>query len=89
VLQRRLDTRLPFEVLSGYRSPETNRALRLESRGVAKNSLHTKGMAVDIRVQDRDLRQVWRAASSLQAGGVGYYPRAGFIHLDVGEVRSW
>ena len=63
--------------------------LRRKGRGVAKKSLHMRGMAVDVALPGRDLRQLYRAAKSLQAGGVGIYPGPGFIHLDSGRVRSW
>jgi len=88
-LRKRLETRTPFEVVCGYRSPETNEALYEEGEHVAKNSYHIKGMAVDIRCRDRDLHHLYRAAKSLRSGGVGYYGRAKFIHVDVGAVRTW
>lgn len=88
-LQQRLDTQATFEVISGYRSPETNRRLRAQGRNVAVYSLHMEGEAIDIRVPGRDLSQVRDAALSLQKGGVGYYPRSQFVHVDVGNVRSW
>lgn len=88
-LHERLQTTAPFQIISGYRSPATNAALAKRSRNVARNSLHTRGLAVDIRVPGRALREVRRAALSLKAGGVGYYPGRQFIHLDVGPVRSW
>ena len=88
-LNRRLDTAAPYLVYSGYRSPETNARLAEESEGVAKNSLHLQGQAVDLRVPGRRLGLVRRAALSLQGGGVGYYPRSNFVHLDVGRVRHW
>jgi uncharacterized protein YcbK (DUF882 family) len=84
-----LRTTAPVHVVSGYRSPRTNAMLAAASDGVARNSLHTAGMAIDIRVPGRSLRHVHRAAVALQAGGVGYYPRSGFVHLDVGRVRYW
>jgi uncharacterized protein YcbK (DUF882 family) len=59
------------------------------TRGVVRDSLHTEAMAIDIRVPGRSLRDVQRAAMSLEAGGVGYYPRSGFVHVDVGRVRYW
>jgi uncharacterized protein YcbK (DUF882 family) len=79
----------PFEIISGYRSPNTNAALRSKSTGVAENSLHLKGMAADIRLRDKSLAVLRKAALSLRAGGVGYYPASQFIHVDVGRVRSW
>ena len=85
----RLDTTDPFQVISGYRSPATNAVLRHESEGVAKSSLHMKGQAVDVRVADRSLSMLHRAAVSLRGGGVGYYPRSDFVHIDIGRVRYW
>lgn len=89
VLQQQLGLEGPLEVLSGYRSPETNAMLRRRSRAVARNSLHMYGMAVDLRFPGVPLAAAHRAALALQAGGVGYYPSADFIHLDSGPVRSW
>jgi len=88
-LHQRLGTKAPFQVLSGYRSPETNAMLALYSDGVAQNSFHVKGRAVDIRVQGRHLRHVRAAAMSLRRGGVGYYPHSDFIHVDTGPIRHW
>ncbi|MFN7709717.1 MAG: YcbK family protein [Holosporales bacterium] len=72
----------PFEIICGYRSPETNRLLHKKSRGVAKNSFHIKGQAVDIRVPKVQLAKLRDVAKSFRAGGVGYYPRSGFVHVD-------
>ena len=88
-LRDRLETREPFEVISGYRSPATNARLVATTSGVAARSLHVAGMAVDIRVPGRPLGAVRDAAAALRAGGVGYYPDSGFVHVDVGRVRSW
>ncbi|HLI13943.1 MAG TPA: DUF882 domain-containing protein [Alphaproteobacteria bacterium] len=88
-LRRKLGSHAPYQVISGYRSPKTNAMLREFSDGVAANSLHMQGMAIDIRVPDRMLRSVRRAAMSLYRGGVGYYPRSDFVHVDVGRVRHW
>ncbi|MFD1625806.1 DUF882 domain-containing protein [Azospirillum griseum] len=84
-----LDSDAPFEVICGYRSRKTNAMARRRSRGVAKESYHTRGMAIDIRLPDASLRGVSEFAKSIQAGGVGYYPRSGFVHLDTGPVRTW
>lgn len=89
VLRHALDTKDPFEVISGYRSPATNAMLRAEGHGVAKHSFHMKGMAIDIRVENRRLRDLHRAALALKAGGVGYYPVSNFVHVDTGPVRHW
>ncbi|MFO7853781.1 MAG: DUF882 domain-containing protein [Paracoccaceae bacterium] len=86
---RRLDCDEPFEIVSGYRSPETNAMLRRRSRGVARNSYHVKAMAVDLTLKSRSVRQIAGAAESLGAGGVGRYSRSEFVHMDSGPVRSW
>ncbi len=78
-----------LHVISGYRSPETNRALADGSDGVARRSLHMDGQAIDIRIPGRDLNQLHNAALSLRSGGVGFYPRSQFVHVDVGRVRNW
>lgn len=78
-----------FEVISGYRSPATNEMLRRTSTGVARRSLHTKGMAIDVRLTDVDTRTLRDAAKILRRGGVGYYRKSDFVHLDTGRVRSW
>jgi uncharacterized protein YcbK (DUF882 family) len=77
------------EILSGYRTEATNRWLRSRSRGVAKRSLHMVGKAVDMRVAGQPLGEVRRTAMALQAGGVGFYPRSNFVHIDTGAVRAW
>lgn len=88
-LRRRLNSDAPIHVISGYRSAETNAMLRNVSLGVAKNSYHTRGMAIDIRIPDRKLRTLHRTALDMRAGGVGYYPASNFVHVDVGPVRRW
>jgi uncharacterized protein YcbK (DUF882 family) len=88
-LNEKLNSRGPFLVVSGYRSPETNALLRRRSRRIARNSLHMEGMAVDMRLPDRSIRQLARVALSLKSGGVGYYPRRHFVHVDTGKVRRW
>jgi uncharacterized protein YcbK (DUF882 family) len=89
LLKSKTDSRKAYEVISGYRSPATNEALRNKSSGVAKRSYHMRGMAIDVRLPGYDLKQLQLAALDLKAGGVGYYPRSGFIHVDVGPARSW
>lgn len=84
-----LDVNEPYMLLSGYRSPETNAMLRSRSRGVAKNSLHMKGQAADLRLASRSVSQVARAASACRAGGVGRYSGSNFVHMDCGVVRTW
>ena len=86
---RMLDTGEPFTVYSGYRTPQTNSMLRRRSSGVARNSYHTKGMAADLHLDSRSVRQIAGAASTLRAGGVGKYSRSNFVHRDCGPVRSW
>jgi len=88
-IEKALGVSRTFHVISGYRSPVTNARLRERSKGIAKNSLHMYGKAIDIRLPDGDLRELRRAARALGAGGVGYYPRSGFVHVDVGRVRYW
>jgi len=79
----------PFEIISGYRSPATNRMLRQTSSGVAKASYHTRGKAIDLRLPGVPLKKIHTAALQLKRGGVGYYPQSDFIHIDTGPVRSW
>lgn len=78
-----------IEILSGYRSPKTNNMLRRNSGGVARNSYHMKGQAADIRVPGSSTKKVRNAARALRVGGVGYYSRSGFVHVDTGDVRTW
>jgi len=78
-----------FHIISGYRSPKTNQKLRTKSSGVAKRSLHMQGKAIDIRLPGCELKQLRDAALSLKAGGVGYYAKSDFIHVDTGRVRRW
>lgn len=79
----------PFHVISAYRSPATNQMLHEKSGGVASHSLHMDGLAIDVRLPGRDLRQLHKAAMAQKAGGVGYYASSQFVHLDVGRVRYW
>ena len=78
-----------IDLVSGYRSAGTNAWLRATSGGVARSSLHTIGMAADIRVPGLASEAVWRAAVDLRRGGAGLYRRSDFVHVDVGPVRSW
>ena len=88
-LDGRLETRQPFHIICGYRSPATNEYLRKHSAGVAKHSMHIEGKAVDIRIPGCRLRALQRAALALHDGGVGIYPVSDFVHVDVGRVRHW
>lgn len=88
-LQQELGNEEPFHIVSGYRTPKSNALLRQHKKGVAKNSMHMYGKAVDIRLPNHKLRDVRRTAMQLKGGGVGYYPRSNFIHVDVGSVRYW
>jgi uncharacterized protein YcbK (DUF882 family) len=83
------ETSRPFEIISAYRSPETNAQLRNHTDGVAKNSLHLKGQAIDIRLTDVPLPTLHRAALATRRGGVGYYPGSDFVHVDTGRLRFW
>lgn len=84
-----LEADSPYLMLSGYRSPSTNAMLRSRSRSVARNSLHMKGQAVDLRLTGRSVTQIASAAVSCSAGGVGKYSRSNFVHMDCGPVRVW
>ncbi len=79
----------PIEIISAYRSPASNAWLARNASGVSRTSLHTRGMAADIRLRERPLEDLHRAALALGAGGVGLYPASGFVHVDIGRVRSW
>jgi uncharacterized protein YcbK (DUF882 family) len=88
-LNGRLPDLAPLHVISGYRSPATNAMLAARSGNVARKSYHMYGMAIDVRVPGCPLERLRAAALDLGGGGVGYYPRDDFVHLDVGPVRSW
>ena len=87
-LRSAVGSKAPFQVISGYRSPQTNAMLRERSAEVAQHSLHMDGMAIDLFLDDVELDRLHAAALDLSRGGVGYYP-AKFVHLDVGPVRHW
>lgn len=87
-MQQRLDTSEPWRVISAYRSPQTNAAVRKQG-GVARNSFHLHGKALDVDLTDRSTRAIRQVAVGLQAGGVGQYPRSDFVHIDTGPVRVW
>jgi len=86
---RLMDVSEPYMMLSGYRSPKTNAMLRNQSRGVARDSLHVKGQAADLRLKSRSVGQMAKAAEACASGGVGRYARSNFVHMDCGPVRTW
>jgi uncharacterized protein YcbK (DUF882 family) len=88
-IQRALGKTGRYEIISAYRSPKTNNMLRGKSNGVAKRSLHMQGRALDIRLTDVSTAKLRAAALELKSGGVGYYPKSKFIHIDTGRVRRW
>jgi uncharacterized protein YcbK (DUF882 family) len=89
-LSARFGGNQPVQVICGYRSPETNAALRDEDPyGVAQFSYHLVGKAIDLRIPGVPLASLYRAALALRGGGVGYYPESNFVHVDVGPVRQW
>lgn len=88
-LHRKTETTAAFQVISGYRSPTSNRLLSERSGEVAKRSLHMDGKAMDIYLEDVALEHLRAAALDLKRGGVGYYPDSRFVHVDVGPVRRW
>lgn len=88
-VHRKFGTRGAIHIISGYRSPATNALLASLSDGVASNSLHMSGQAVDIRIPGASVRTLGRAARAMKAGGVGMYPSSGFVHIDTGRVRVW
>jgi len=88
-LQTLADRSAPFEVVSGYRSPQTNAVLRRHSTGVAEHSLHMQGRAIDVRLSDFPTRRLHELALGMRRGGVGFYASSDFVHLDNGRVRFW
>ena len=88
-LHRRTGSRKAYQIISAYRSPKTNAMLSSNSGGVAKKSLHMQAKAVDIRLYDVGLKDLRDTAIAMQAGGVGYYGKSDFIHVDTGRVRRW
>jgi uncharacterized protein YcbK (DUF882 family) len=88
-IRQEIETNQPFHVISGYRSADTNAFLRAHTKGVAENSLHLVGKAIDIRSPGKDLRSLHKVAMTLKGGGVGYYPKSDFVHIDIGRARYW
>lgn len=88
-LKQTLGLNKPFHIISGYRSPFTNTQLRKHSHGVAEHSFHMQGRAIDIRVEGVSSKLIRNAALTMAQGGVGYYPRNNFVHLDTGGFRTW
>lgn len=76
-----------IKIVSGYRSAKLNQSLRRRSRRVASQSLHTRGLAADIKIDGVSAREIRDYAKTLHVGGVGYYGQ--FVHVDVGDVRYW
>lgn len=89
LLHARMEAREEFHVISAYRSPQTNAMLSSRSSGVATRSLHMQGKAIDIRLPGHALTDLRKAVLSLESGGVGYYPKSNFLHIDTGRVRQW
>ena len=89
LLNKKIDNQRPVSVISGYRSPETNRMLAERNAGVATNSYHIKGRAIDIRIPGKDTKQLRDIGLKLGVGGVGYYARSNFAHFDTGPRRNW
>ena len=89
LLHDQIGARQEFHVISAYRSPKTNAMLASRSNGVVKKSLHMQGKAIDIRLPEYSLSNLRNVALSLKSGGVGYYPKSNFIHIDTGRVRFW
>jgi uncharacterized protein YcbK (DUF882 family) len=88
-LQTLVNRERPFEVICGYRSPQTNAALRRRSHGVAEHSLHIQGRAIDVRLSGVATHRLRDLALGMQRGGVGFYARSDFVHLDNGPIRFW
>jgi uncharacterized protein YcbK (DUF882 family) len=89
MMKHKIGTTTPFEILSGYRCPKTNAMLSRRGSGVARNSLHMTGQAIDLRLPGWKTSYLKKIARNLRSGGVGYYPKSNFVHIDTGKVRSW
>ena len=88
-INKKSDSKYPFQILSGYRSPKTNLTLARNIKGVASNSYHMSGQAADIRLPYFNTQGLREIAVGLRSGGVGYYPKSDFVHVDTGEFRTW
>lgn len=88
-MRESLGSNATFEVISAYRSPQTNEMLRSQTTGVAQNSQHLLGKAIDVRLRGTATSRLRDAAIANARGGVGYYPESDFVHIDTGRVRSW
>lgn len=88
-IQRATGHRGTYEVISSYRSPQTNEFLRSKSNGVARKSQHLLGKAIDVRLRGLETRKLRDTALELKLGGVGYYEKSDFVHVDTGRVRRW
>ena len=88
-IHEKLKNKEPFHIISGYRTPHSNALLRKKIKGVARNSLHMYGKAVDLNLPGYSAKYIRRTAMSLRRGGVGYYPRSKFVHIDIGQIRYW
>ena len=89
LVNNKLDNRRAISVISGYRSAETNRKLAKRNAGVAPNSYHIQGRAIDLRITGKDTTALRDVGLRLRVGGVGYYKRSDFVHFDTGPHRSW
>ncbi len=89
LVQKRLGGNRDIHVISGFRSPEYNAMLVRSGRRAAKNSLHMQGQAIDLQIPGIHPKKIRQAALELRYGGVGYYPRSQFVHLDSGSFRHW
>lgn len=84
-----LPSSVTFQILDGYRAPETNAWMASRNANVATESLHMRGWAVDFRIQGVDGRAICEVAKTMQRGGVSYYPRDNHVHVDLGNIRTW
>jgi len=88
-IRETLGSRGSYQVISAYRSPKTNEMLRVKGGGVARNSQHLLGTAIDVRLEGIPIEVLRDAALSMQRGGVGFYKKSDFVHIDTGRVRRW